>query len=96
MKALVLPAALLLGACGQKADRDCLNLAVYPPAGITDPKQTTYACVEHRAARLARGPDTPDDVARAAVTQCEQAIQSLAAQEQTEVGSLKYNQLRYA
>ena len=87
---------VVVAACGRDGDQDCLNLAVYPPAGITDQRQTTTACVEQWAARFAKSPDSPDDVARAAVTKCERAVQYLAEQEENaEVGSLRYNQIAF-
>lgn len=53
---------------------DCLDLPVYPPAGITDTKQTVYACVERHAAMYAKGPDSPQAISEAVVVKCEEPI----------------------
>lgn len=56
------------------AANDCLDLPVYPPAGVEDRKQTAYACVERHAAMYARGPDAPDAIAEAVMVKCEEEI----------------------
>ena len=56
------------------AANNCLNLPVYPPAGVTDLKQEVHACVERNAAMYARGPDSPEALSKAVIAKCELKI----------------------
>lgn len=77
-RAAVWSLLLIAASCKQAepvaAADDCLDLAVYPPAGVEDRKQTAHACVEKHAAMYARGPDVPDAIAEAVMAKCEEEI----------------------
>jgi len=75
------------------APDDCLDLPVYPPAGITDLKQETFACVERTAALYAKGSDTPDAISRAVIVKCQRTIMRYVEQRSKEAHELpQYNQ----
>ena len=65
---------------------DCLDLPVYPPAGVTDLKQEVAACVERNAALYAKGPDSPDALSRAVIAKCQPAIIRYVEQEARKAG----------
>jgi hypothetical protein len=83
--ALLVVAAISLVACGQAKD-DCLDLPVYPPAGITDLKQEVFACVERNAALFAKGTDTPEAISKAVTVKCQPTIMRYVEQEAKDAG----------
>jgi hypothetical protein len=74
---------------------DChLNLAVYPPPGVTDLRQSVVACVERSAALYAKGPDTPEDISRAVEVECKPYIIPYVEQEARKAGEQpQYNEV---
>lgn len=78
--------ALALASCGKAAADDCLDLPVYPPAGITDLKQEVFACVERNAALYAKGTDTPEAISKAVMVKCQPTIMRYVEQEAKAAG----------
>ena len=89
--AVLVLGSVALGSCDQnpataqaKVAADCLDLPVYPPPGVTDLRQETFACVERTAALYARGPDTPDAISRAVIVKCQPTIMHYVEQRSKE------------
>lgn len=77
-----------------EAANDCLDLPVYPPAGISDLKQEVSACVERNAAMFAEGPDSMEALSRAVIATCELKIIRFAEQEAKAAGEKpQYNEV---
>src|SRR4051794_30011451 len=89
---------LLLAGCDQQpaakgTANDCLDLPVYPPAGVSDLGQEVFACVERNAAMFAKGPDSMEALSKAVIATCEQKVIRFVAQEAKAAGEQpKYNE----
>jgi hypothetical protein len=91
MKLTVIALPLALAACqaqepAKVAADDCLDLPVYPPAGIVDLKQEVFACVERNAAPYAKGTDTPESISKAVTVKCQPTIMRYVEQEAKAAG----------